>query len=70
MDPKHDEPKLSMDVGKKTTQLNLWIIVAIAVFVLISGFLIYHFLRNPAESTSDMQQRSSSHARIWTDRVC
>lgn len=70
MDLKNDEPPVSIDVGRRTTQLNLWIIVALVLFVLIGGFLIFRVLRNPPDSTQEMKQGwVPKHAR-WTSSLC
>lgn len=55
MDPKHDEPKMGLDVGRKTTQLNLWMVVGLLVFVAASAFLIFRVMRDPPDSTHEMQ---------------
>lgn len=55
MDIKHDEPKLTVDVHRKTTQLNLWMIVAIVLFFVLGGVWIYRVFRDPPKSTPEMQ---------------
>lgn len=70
MDPKHDEPKLSVDVHRRTTQLNLWMIVAILVFFILGGVWIYRVFRDPPKSTPDMQHGSWETRARWTAGWC
>ncbi|HEU5080883.1 MAG TPA: hypothetical protein VFT72_16845 [Opitutaceae bacterium] len=70
MDLKHDEPKLSVNVHHRTTQLNLWMIVAIVAFFVLAGWYILRVKHDPPQSTQEMKQGSFPAYERWTSRVC
>ena len=55
MDLKNDQPKMGVNVHRRTTQLNLWIIVAVVAFFVAGGVLIFRVMRNPPASTEEMR---------------
>lgn len=72
MDPKNDLPKMTTDVGRRTTQVNLWMIVAIVLFLAIAALVIVRFLRHPPESTQEMRNHPTvmAHPNLWAARAC
>jgi hypothetical protein len=34
-----------VDVGRRTTKVNLWMIVAVALFFIITGIVVFNFAR-------------------------
>jgi hypothetical protein len=73
MDIKNDEPKMSVNVHRKTTQLNLWIIVGVILFFALGGFLIFRVLRDPPDSTKEMRGETGgklSPRYAWVKSVC
>ena len=72
MDLENDEPKLSVNVHRRTTQLNLWMIVAVVVFFLAGGFIVLRLLNDPPSSTEEMKEGSRQPFRKydWVSRAC
>lgn len=70
MDAPHDQPKMGVNLDRKTTQLNLWMVVGILAFLIIAGVVIFRLLRNPPDSTQEMQRRSSMHVLIYSAGAC
>ncbi len=60
MDPAHDEPKISVNVHKPTTQLNLWMIVGIVVFFALALLYLIRVARHPP-TTHNVSQLTSTH---------
>lgn len=69
MDPKQNEPKLSVNVHHRTTQLNLWMIVAIVAFFVLAGFYVLRVKHDPPDSTQEMKHGSQQTKR-WTAHLC
>jgi hypothetical protein len=70
MDLENDKPKISVDVHHKTTQLNLWMVVAIIAFFVLAGFYIFRVKNDPPASTQEMQQGQLQPKERWTARLC
>jgi hypothetical protein len=56
MDHELDEPKMGLNVHRRTTQLNLWMIVAIVLFFVLAGLYILRVARHPPRSTQEMKE--------------
>ena len=54
MDPKHDQPNMGVNVHRRTTQLNLWMIVAVVVFFIAGGILIFRVMKHPPDTPQEM----------------
>ncbi len=72
MDMQEDEPKIGVNVHRRTTQLNLWMIVAIVVFFLAGALIVIRFLRDPPDSHEEMKTggRPSQERLAWVKRLC
>ena len=72
MDAKNDEPKMSMNVHRRTTQLNLWMIVAVLVFFAAGAFIVMRLLQDPPDSTQEMKEGARQPFRKyeWVSRTC
>lgn len=66
------EPKIGLNLERKTTQLNLWMIVGIVLFVVVSAILITRVLRHPPTSTLEMKKGAFNHRYegVWARAVC
>ena len=67
MDPSTpDEPKLSMNVHHRTTQLNFWMVGAVILFFILGAFYISHVFHHPPVSTQEMKQGMEIGQDRWT----
>jgi len=64
MDIKHDEPKISVNVHRRTTQLNMWIIVAVLVFFAAGVFIVWRQFRDPADTVEEGRTTSQLQFQI------
>jgi len=70
-DRSQDSPKLSVNVHRKTTQLNIWIVVGVLVFFALAGFYIVRLMRNPPDTHEEMKEGAKLKERIaWAAAVC
>lgn len=52
----NSEGKPLVDVEKRTTQVNIWIAIGVAVFILIvTGFFV-HYRKHPAQTERNVSQ--------------
>jgi hypothetical protein len=68
--PSPDGPNISLDVSHRSTQLNLWMIVAVILFFVLGGFYLAHVFRHPPTSTQEMKQSLNMDADRWTAALC
>lgn len=68
---KNNEPAVGLNLNRKTTQLNLWIVAAVILFFAIGGILVVRLLKDPPASTQEMKQESFVPSRgIWARALC
>jgi hypothetical protein len=70
-DRSNDAPKLSMNVHRRTTQLNIWIVIGVLLFFALAGFYVIRLLKDPPDSHEEMKQGGRLKERIaWAASVC
>ena len=70
-DRSKDAPKLAVDVHRRTTQLNIWIVIGVLLFFAIAGFYVVRLVKDPPESHEEMKQSGRLRDRIaWAGTVC
>ncbi len=69
-EPTAGGPNLSVDVHHRTTQLNLWMIVAIILFFVLGGLYVAHVFHHPPTSTHEMKESLNSVNERWTSSLC
>ncbi len=68
---KNDEPAVGLNLSRKTTQVNLWIVAAVVLFFAVGGILMVRFLKDPPSSTPEMKQESVHLNRgLWAKALC
>lgn len=68
---KNDEPELGVNLGRKTTQLNVWIVIAVVLFFAVGGVLMVRLLKDPPSSTEEMKQESFVPRKgLWAKAAC
>jgi hypothetical protein len=71
MDIKNDEPKISMNVHRRTTQLNLWIIVAVLAFFAAGAIIVFRQFADPPDTTEEMKTGAKALKRFaWVANAC
>ena len=45
-----DDPRPLIDVSKRTTKVNLWMVVSIVVFFILVGFVVWALWLHPSTS--------------------
>ena len=53
---RNSEGKPLVDVEKRTTQVNIWIVIGVAIFLLIIAGLFIHERRHPAQTQENAAQ--------------
>jgi hypothetical protein len=70
MDIHNDEPKLSVDTSRRTTQLNIYMVLFILLFFVIAGIWVFRVFRDPPSSTEEMKQGLRSPRLVWSGKLC
>jgi|GEM_PF-6556898 len=68
----NQEPQIGLNLERKTTQINVWMVIGILLFVLVSAILITRLLHHPPGSTQEMKHGFFQFHRegVWTRAVC
>ncbi len=69
-EPTPDGPNFSVNAHRRTTQLNLWMIVAVLLFFLLGGWYLMHVVHHPPTSTQEMRQGLNVAADHWAADLC
>jgi large-conductance mechanosensitive channel len=56
-DPQNEDQPL-VDVGKRTTKVNVGVVVGVVVFLLIAAIVMFIFVRSPAETRNEMHEEN------------
>lgn len=48
-----DDPRPPVDLSKRTTKVNIWMVVGILVFFAIAGIVTWALWENPSSSTTE-----------------
>jgi hypothetical protein len=45
-----------MDVGKRTTKVNVAVVIGVVLFLVIASVMLFKYMRSPAETRQDMHE--------------
>lgn len=56
-DPQNKDQPL-VDVGKRTTKVNLAVVIGVVVFFVVAAIVMFTFMRSPGETRNEMHEEN------------